>query len=55
MVQLESLHLAANMSMDAINARGFLIDARLHDVLAHVQEIALHSVRHGVVVVLTAT
>ena len=52
-MQLESLQLAANAAVDAINARGPLIDARLHDVLARVQEIALHDVRHGAVVALT--
>ena len=36
-----------NMVADAINARGPLIDAHLQDILARVQEIALHSVRHG--------
>ena len=34
--------------------RGFLINARLHDVPAHVWEIALHGVRHGAAVALTA-
>ena len=53
-MQLESLQLAANMVVDAINARGSLIDARLHDILAHVQEIALHDIHHGTVVALTA-
>ena len=47
MVQLESLQLAVNAVVDAINARGPLINARLHDFLAHVQEIALHGVCHG--------
>ena len=42
------------MAMDAINARGPLINARLHDVLARVQEITLHGVHHGVSVALTA-
>ena len=54
MVQLESLQLAANAAMDTINAQGSLINARLQDILAHIQEIALHGVRHGVSVVLTA-
>ena len=36
-----------------VNARGSLIDARLQDIPAHVQEIALHSIRHGALVVLT--
>ena len=52
-MQLESLQLAANAAVDAINARGSLIDARLHNVLARVQEIALHGVRHGAAVALT--
>jgi len=42
------------VAVDAINARGSLINARLHDVPAHVQEIALHGVRHGAAVALTA-
>ena len=52
-VQLESLQLVANVATDAVNARGSLIDARLQDILAHVQEIALHGVRHGAAVALT--
>ena len=43
-----------NVAADAVNAWGFPIAARLQDILAHVQEIALHSVRHGVAVALTA-
>ena len=54
MVQLESLQLAANVAMDAVNARGSPITARLQDVPARVQEIALHGVRHGAAVALTA-
>ena len=53
MMQLESLQLAANTVVDAINARGSLINAHLHDVPAHVREIALYGVCHGVVVALT--
>ena len=53
-MQLESLQLAANTAADAVNARGSLIDARLQDILARVQEIALHGVRHGAAVALTA-
>ena len=52
-MQLESLQLVTNMAVDAINARGSLINARLNDVPSHVQEIALHGVRHGAVVALT--
>ena len=53
-MQLESLQLAANTTVDAVNARGSFINARLHDILVHVREIALHGVRHGAVVALTA-
>ena len=42
-----------NAATDAINARGPLINARLHDILAHIQEIALHGIRHGASVALT--
>ena len=54
-MQLESLQLAANTAIDAVNARGSLINARLHDVLARVWEITLHGVCHGAAVALTAT
>ena len=54
MVQLESLQLAANVAVDNVNPRGSLIDARLQDILAHVQEIALHGIHHGASVALTA-
>ena len=54
MVQLESLQLAANVVADVVNARGSLIDSRLQDILARIQEIALHGVHHGASVVLTA-
>ena len=53
-MRLESLQLAANVAADVINAQGSLIDARLRDIPAHVQEIALHGVRHGASVALTA-
>ena len=53
-MQLESLQLAANVVVDAINARGVLINAHLQDILAYVLEIALHGVRHGASVALTA-
>ena len=52
MVQLESLHLAANAATDAVNARAPLINACLHNILAHVEEITLHGVRHGASVAL---
>ena len=54
MVQLESLQLVVNAAIDAVNARGSLIDAHLQDIPARVQEIALHGVRHGASVALTA-
>ena len=53
-MQLESLQLAVNVAMDAINARGSPIDACLQDVPIRVREIALHSVRNGAAVALTA-
>ena len=53
-MQLESLQLAANVAADVINAWGSHIDARLQDIPAHVWEIALHGVRHGAAVALTA-
>ena len=39
--------------MDAVNARGSSVDARLQDIPARIQEIALYGVRHGASVVLT--
>ena len=44
----------ANAAVDAVNAQGSPIDARLQDVLVHIREIALHGVRHGLAVALTA-
>ena len=52
--QLESLQLATNAAVDAVNARGSSIDAHLQDVLVRVREIALHGVRHGAAMALTA-
>ena len=52
-MQLESLQLAVNVAMDAINARGSPIDACLQDDPICVREIALHGVRHGAAVALT--
>ena len=52
-MQLESLQLVANMAVDAVNAWGSLINACLHDVPDHIQEIAPHGVRHGAAVALT--
>ena len=53
-MQLESLQSAVNAAADVINARGSPIDARLQDIPTRVQEIALHGVRHGAAVALTA-
>jgi len=50
---LESLQLAANAAADTVNAWGPLINARLPDIPAHVQEIAIHGVRHGTAMALT--
>ena len=52
MVQLENLQLVANAAMVAVNARGPLLNNRLHDIPMRVQEIALHDVHHGVAVAL---
>ena len=52
MVQLETLQLAKNTAMMVINARDPFINVHLHDVLARVQEIALHGVHHGASVAL---
>ena len=40
------------MAMAAVNACGPLLNTRLHDVLARVQEIALHGIRHDTAVAL---
>ena len=53
-MQLESLQLEVNATVDTVNTRGSLIDARLQDIPARVQEIALHGVCHGASVALTA-
>ena len=42
------------MAIDAVNARGSSIDARLQDVPVRVREIALHGIRHGAAMALTA-
>ena len=43
-----------NVATVAVNARGHLINTCLHDVLDHVQEIALHGVCCGASVALVA-
>ena len=48
-----ALQLVANVATDVVIARGPLINARLQDIPAHVQEIDLHGVRHGALVLLT--
>ena len=52
-MQLESLQLAANVTVDVVNAHGSITNTRLHDVPACVWEIALHDVHHGAVVART--
>ena len=49
---MENIQLAANVATAAINARGPFINACLLNVLAHVQEIALHGIHHGTSVAL---
>ena len=44
----------ANAAIDAVNTRGPLINAHILDVLAHIQEIALHDIYHGASVALAA-
>ena len=41
--------------MGFVNARGAVLVVRLHDILNHVMEVALHGVRHGATMVLAAT
>ena len=52
-MQLESLQLAANATVDAFNVHGSPIATHPQDIPARVQEIALHGVRYGAVVALT--
>ena len=49
-MQLESLQLSVNAAVDAVNAWGSPIAARLQDISVRVREIALHGVRHGAAV-----
>ena len=53
-MQLESLQLAVNVAIAAINAQAPLINSCLHNVSDRIQEIALHGVRHGASVALAA-
>ena len=52
--QLESLCLAMDHAVGFVNARGAVPVARLHDILNHVREVALHGVRHGAAMALAA-
>ena len=52
MVQLENLQLTANVAMMAVNARGPLLNNRLHDLSARIQEITLHDIDRGSAVAL---
>ena len=40
--------------MGFVNARGDILVVRLHDILNHVREVALHGVRHGAAMALAA-
>ena len=51
-MQLENLQLVVNVATAAVNTRGPFINAQLHDILAHVQEITLHDIHHGASVAL---
>ena len=51
---MESLRSAADHAAGFVNARGAIPVVRLHDILNHVREVALHGVRHGAATVLAA-
>ena len=53
--QLGSLRSAADHAVVFVNARGTVLVIRLHDILNHVREVALHGVRHGATMALAAT
>ena len=52
--QLESLRLATEHVVGFINARGAIPVVRLHNILNHVREVALHGVRHGAAMALAS-
>ena len=52
MEQLEALQLVAIDAVNALNARGDVLEARLQDVPTHVREVALHGIRHEAAVAL---
>jgi len=52
--QLESLRSAVDHATGFVNARGAIPVVRLHDILNHVREVALHGVRHGAAMALAA-
>jgi len=52
--QLESLRSAAEYTAGFVNARGAVLVVRLHNILNHVKEVALHGIRHGVAMALAA-
>ena len=53
--QLESLRSATDHAAVFVNARGTVLVVRLHDILNHVREVALHGVRHGTTMALATT
>ena len=52
--QLESLRSATDHAAVFVNARGIVLVVRLHDILNHVREVALHGIRHGAAMALAA-
>ena len=52
--QLESLQLAAEYAAGFVNARGAVPIVCLYDILNRVREVALHGVRHGAAMALSA-
>ena len=46
--------MATDHAAGFVNARGIVLVARLHDILNHVREVALHGVRHGAAMALAA-
>ena len=48
------LQLVANNAIQSVNARGVVLEVCLYNIQNRAMEIALHGVRHGVVVMLAA-
>ena len=51
---MESLRSATDHAAGFVNARGVAPVVRLHDILNHVREVALHGVCHGAAMALAA-